>query len=205
MLVAAVAIVSGPAWGGPAIDDKPVERVAKLEVRPKRAPPAIVPAACPVPAGEGSGVSAADVIAELKKNNARRDEVLAAEAALDQERTQLVAERERLDALRLDLDLQRAELTGGPPPPDPSAAANARAAPAANDDDEVKNLSATVRVMKADKAAAVVTLLDRTLAARVMRTLSKPAAAAIYDRLPPDKAAGIMQIIAQAKEPQVAP
>ena len=189
-----------PSVAGPAIDERGQERLLKLDVRPRRAPPAVVPAACPVPAEEQVGVTAAALAAELKKNNARRAELLAAEASLEEERATLAAEKERLAAERLDLDLTRAELEGGPRGVTaPSAAAPKDATPSAGDDD-VKSLSATVKAMKADRAAAVVALLDRALAAKVMRTLSKPAAAAIYDRLTAEKAVAIMQAIAQSSE-----
>ena len=190
-----------PSVAGPAIDERGQERLLKLDVRPRRAPPAVVPAACPVPAEEQVGVTAAALATELKKNNARRAELLAAEASLEEARAALAAEKERLDAERLDLDLARAELEGGPRGVTaPSAAAAPKDATPSAGDDDVKSLSATVKAMKADRAAAVVALLDRALAAKVMRTLSKPAAAAIYDRLTAEKAAAIMQAIAQSSE-----
>jgi flagellar motility protein MotE (MotC chaperone) len=185
IVAAAIAVAPAAAW--PRFDDTPAESMAKVAPAARKGPlPAVVPSACPAPS-EVPPISAAALIEELKKNNARRGEIKAAADALAGERAEIAAERERLAAERIDLDLIRAELAALPQP--------APAVVPQNRDEEVKKLSATVKVMSAERAASVVAILDRQLAAGVMRSLSRPAAAAIYERLPPEKAAAIMQEI----------
>lgn len=129
---------------------------------------------------------------------------------LEGERKALEAERTRLSQLAADVEKSRALLkdetarlealiarVGNVTPQAAGGAAPAtRPEPPPLNRAQVESLAKTVKAMKADQAAVLITKLDTALAVRVLQKMKPADAGAVLERLRPDLAAELVSSLA---------
>jgi flagellar motility protein MotE (MotC chaperone) len=125
-----------------------------------------------------------------------RLEQLASEVA--HAREALRQETARLEALVKQVGTCGGETRSSPSESDPAAAAAAAAARDAARE-QLDSVSKTLKGMKPEQAAAVVSLLDRRLASEVLRRMRPADAGALMGYLKPEVAAGLATEIATRK------
>jgi flagellar motility protein MotE (MotC chaperone) len=140
---------------------------------------------------------------ELKKH---AQEQKAHRSKLDEERKALDAEHAKLEALKKEIDDSRAALREETARLEAmlphSGAAAAPVKPAgpvpANPGAQLKPLAKALKGMKPEQAAAVLTRLERPLAAQLLRELKPNEAAVVLEKLKPELAAELVSTLAAA-------
>jgi flagellar motility protein MotE (MotC chaperone) len=121
-----------------------------------------------------------------------------AAAEIAHAREALRQETARLEALIKQVGTCGGETRSSPSESDPAAAAAAAAARDAARE-QLDNVSKTLKGMKPEQAAAVVSLLDHRLAGEVLRRMRPADAGALMGYLKPEVAAGLATEIATRK------
>lgn len=155
---------------------------------------------------EGSPSTRAGLCADLTRAS---KEQLKARTKLDEDRAALASERTRLEALVKEIEEARAALreetkrlegmtakAGGGGGATPAANGGGKSSAGGYDAGQVTTLAKTLKSMKPDQAAGLLSRVDKALAVEILRGMKPNDAGKLLDKLKPDMAADLMADLA---------